>query len=153
MTERPSRRSRGERIFTAVIGFVFAFQFAIALSYPPDPRLFPLIVAGAGMLLAGAMEFGLGLGEETGEKLDSMSRRLLTLALVTPPLYALALWLVGYWVATIVAIPAIAVLLGYRRPIVIALVTAGVALAIGLLLPLVNVGLPKAALFGRHFVF
>lgn len=153
MTEKSGRRSRGERIFVAVIGLVFAFQFATALSYPPDPRLFPLIVAGAGMLLAGSMEFGIGLGDDVTEEPGAMSWRMLSLALVTPPLYALGLWLLGFWIATIIAIPTVAMLLGYRRPIVMALVTAGITLAIGLLFPLANVGLPKAALFGRHFGF
>lgn len=151
MAQGQIRRSTGERIFVSIIGLLFGLQFVLALSYPPDARLFPLIVCGVGFLLAVAMEFGMGLGEAIGEKLSPMSRRLLALALLAPPLYAAALWLFGFWIATAIADPAIAYLLGYRRPLVLVLVTASMTLTIGVLFPLVNVALPKAALFGRHF--
>jgi hypothetical protein len=54
----------------------------------------------------------------------------------------LGLWLFGYWIATIIAIPAVAFLLGYRRWHQVALVTVGITIALGVLFPLLNVPLP-----------
>ena len=145
--ERPSR---GERIFVAVIGVIFATQFVLALRYPSDPRLFPMLIAGAGALLAVAMECGVGLGGSAAAMHVPSARARLFLALVVPPFFAVMLWGLGFWIATLVAIPGIAWLLGYRRPLVIVLVTLAMAAAIGIVFPLVNVALPTGAIFPRH---
>ncbi len=147
------QRSQGERIFVAVIGFVFVVQFILALSYPSDPRLFPLLVTGVGILIAVAMEFGFGLGKPASEEPGALPPRLLAMALLAPPLYALCLWALGFWIATLAAIPIIAWLLDYRKRLILLLVTVGMALAIGVTFPLVNVVLPTGALFEPHALF
>jgi len=150
-------RSRGERVFAAIIGLVFVGQFCLAWPCPSDPRLFPMIVAIAGLLLMAAV-----LAQSRAKPLmlaaaSREERRRTALALLAPPLYALALWAFGFWVVSIVAIPLLSWLLGYRSRAGIVVGTAGVVLAVGLLFPLVNVALPKSALFsalfGPHFPF
>jgi Tripartite tricarboxylate transporter TctB family len=152
-----TRQGRGERIFAALIGAVFVLQFALALRYPADPRLFPLIVSAIGAALALAVVLGFGLGgeahgaeEEVPATVEAGTRRApFLLALTAPPAYGAALWLFGYWIATPVTIPVVAWLLGYRRVAVIAAVTSGVTLAIGILFPLVHVPLPAGLIFAR----
>lgn len=69
--------------------------------------------AGVGTLAAGAMMAPLGR------------------ALAAPPLHAVGLRLVGFWIATLVATPLLAVLLGYRNWSVLAAQTVRLALAVG----------------------
>jgi hypothetical protein len=54
--------------------------------------------------------------------------------------------LFGYWIATLVAIPVVSMLLGYRKRTVLVLVTAGVTAALGIVFPLLAVPLPKGML-------
>lgn len=132
----------GERVFAGVLGLVFAAQFLMALRYPPDPRLFPLIVSAVGVVLASALVFGAGLHDRFLGTPERLPPGRLILAIVAAPLFALGLWLFGYWIATIIAIPAVAFLLGYRRWHQVALVTVGITIALGVLFPLLNVPLP-----------
>ncbi|MGH6725428.1 MAG: tripartite tricarboxylate transporter TctB family protein [Pseudolabrys sp.] len=146
MNDRLSKGGVGERVFAGAIGIVFAGQFLMALRYPPDPRLFPLIVSAAGFLLAVVMLFGPGLHDRDLGAPESLTRRSLILILAVSPAYGVALWLFGYWISTIIAIPLIAWMLGYRRRSMLAIVTAAVAVALGVLFPLLEVPLPVGLL-------
>jgi hypothetical protein len=136
----------GERIFAGAIGLVFAGQFMMALRYPPDPQLFPLIVAAAGFILAGLLVLGVGLHDHAIGAPEPVPRDKLVLTLAVSPVYGAALWILGYWIATIITVPAIAWLLGYRNKTILAAVTIGVALALGVLFPLLGVYLPVGLL-------
>jgi putative tricarboxylic transport membrane protein len=150
MTGAAPRGGFGERVFAAVIGIVFAGQFILALRYPPDPRLFPLIIAGIGCVLTVLLVIGLGLHDAEHGAPARLARGKLILTLAVSPAYGLSLWLLGYWISTLIAIPLVAWQLGYRNRTVLALVTVGIALALGLTFPLVNVPLPRGFLFA-HF--
>ncbi|WP_233838928.1 tripartite tricarboxylate transporter TctB family protein [Paraburkholderia sp. ZP32-5] len=131
-----------------VIGLVFVIQFGLAMSYPADPRLFPLIVAAIGVRLAIATQIR-GREKKPPRAPEPIAPRRLALALIVPPLYGVVLWALGFWMATILAIPALSLLLGYRRYFLILLVTLGMALAVGLLFPVVNITVPQPALFAH----
>lgn len=146
MNDRLSRGGVGERVFAGAIGIVFAGQFLMALRYPPDPRLFPLIVSAIGFLLAIAMLFGPGLHDRELGAPELLSRFSVILTLAVSPAYGVALWLFGYWISTIIAIPLIAWMLGYRRRSILAIVTVGVAVSLGVLFPLLDVPLPVGLL-------
>lgn len=153
MPENATHSAGGGRLFAALIGIFFGVQFVLALGYPSDPRLFPLIVSAIGFFLAMALTLGFGFDEQDGEPTQQRpGRRQLELAILAPPAFGFGLWLLGFWLATLVAIPAIAYLLGYRNRAVIAAVTVGVALSIGVLFPLVHVPLPHGLIFGRSFL-
>jgi hypothetical protein len=152
MPENATHSTGGGRLFAALIAIFFAVQFVLALGYPSDPRLFPLIVSAIGFVLAMALTLGFGFGEQDGEPTQRAGRRQLELAILAPPAFGFGLWLLGFWLATLVAIPSIAWLLGYRNRTVIAAVTVGVALSIGVLFPLVHVSLPHGLIFGRSFL-
>jgi hypothetical protein len=148
MSQQHRHSALGERIFVGVIGLVFAIQFCLAMSYPADPRLFPLIVAAIGVGLAVATQIRRREKKAT-QTPEPIAPRRLALALIVPPLYGIVLWALGFWVATILAIPALSLLLGYRRYFLILLVTAGMTLAVGLLFPLVNITVPQPALLAH----
>lgn len=136
----------GERVFAGAIGIVFLGQFCMALRYPADPRLFPLMVAVAGGALAVALLAGFGLHDATLGPPEKLPRASLALTLSVSPVYGFCLWLFGYWIATLVAIPVISMLLGYRNLKILLLVTAGVTAALGIIFPLLAVPLPKGML-------
>lgn len=146
MSDNMVRPGVGERIFAAATGVVFAGQFLLALRYPSDPRLFPEIVSAAGFILAATLIIGPGLHDRILGAPEPIPRRQLVLALAVSPAYGLGLWVLGYWIASLITIPAIAWLLGYRNKPMLALVTAGAAVALGVLFPLLDVPLPKGIL-------
>lgn len=151
MHDKTTPSGAGERIFAGAIAVVFAGQFLMALRYPADPRLFPLIVSAAGFLMAVVLVCGPGLHDRILGAPEPVPRNKLLLALAVSPAYGLGLWVLGYWVATLIAIPVIAWLLGYRNKPMLALVTGCVTVALGVLFPLLDVPLPKGllpALFG-----
>ena len=146
MNNNSERIGSGERIFSFCTGAVFAAQFLMALRYPTDPRLFPLIVSGAGLFISVLLAFGAGLHDRLLGPPEPVSMNKLVLTLGVSPAYGLGLWVLGYWIATLITIPAIAWLLGYRHKAMLALVTACVAVALGVLFPLLDVPLPKGLL-------
>lgn len=146
MHDNTSRTGFGERIFAGSIGIIFAGQFLMALRYPSDPRLFPLIVSAAGFILAVTLVLGPGLHDHILGAPETAPRRQFALALAVSPAYGLGLWILGYWIATIITIPAIAWILGYRNKLILTFVTACVAVALGALFPLLDVPLPKSLL-------
>ena len=154
MTDTPDKkRSYGERVFTVAIGLIFLGQFCLAWSYPSDPRLFPMITACVGLILMAVILFQSRSRPLLLPVADRETRRRTVLALVAPPLFGLALWALGFWIVSIITIPLLSWLLGYRNRAGIAIGTAGVVLAVGLLFPLVNVALPRSALFGSYLPF
>jgi hypothetical protein len=141
----------GERLFACAIGFLFLAQFCMALRYPSDPRLFPLIVAIAGGALTVALLAGFGLHDATLGRPEKLPRARLALTLSVSPAYAFSLWIFGYWIATLIAIPLVSTLLGYRKRKALFWVTAATTSALGIIFPLLDVPLPKGmlrAIFG-----
>ncbi len=151
MSEKTSRAVIGERVFAGAIGLVFLAQFLMALRYPSDPRLFPLIVAGVGVLLSVAIVFGVGLHYADTDSPEPLSKPDLILALVVSPAYGFALWLFGYWIASGLAIPLLAWLLGYRNRSVLMTATMSVVVVLGVLFPLLDVPLPSGFLMQQLF--
>jgi Tripartite tricarboxylate transporter TctB family len=151
MSEKTSRAGVGERVFAGAIGLVFLVQFLMALRYPSDPRLFPLIVAGVGVLLSVAIVFGVGLHYADTDSPEPLSKPDLILALVVSPAYGFVLWLLGYWIASGIAIPLLAWLLGYRNRSVLMTSTISVVVVLGVLFPLLDVPLPSGFLMQQLF--
>ena len=146
MQQRTVEGGLGERIFAGVVGFIFLGQFFLALHYPPDPRLFPLIIAVIGMALCIALLAGMGLHDRELGSPERLPRASLVLTLLVSPVYGAVLWLFGYWLATLVAIPLIAMLLGYRSRGKLFLVSVATTIALGVLFPLLDVPLPVGLL-------
>ncbi|MGH7264694.1 MAG: tripartite tricarboxylate transporter TctB family protein [Candidatus Rokuibacteriota bacterium] len=107
--------ARGDVAVAVGLGAVFLVVVGLGVRYPRDARLFPLIIGSVGLGLAGLTLVSLlvdrGQGPTRGEPPAGRSR----VALGAAPAYAVFLWLAGFWIASLLAIPIFAALLGYRR--------------------------------------
>jgi hypothetical protein len=130
----------------SALGAYFAYQLVAASRYPPEPALFPRIVGAAGVVLAVAV-VARALTQRAAS--DGLEFRRAALAVAVPIGFGLALWLLGYWVASLAALVAFPLLLGFRRLGVLIATSAGVTLLFGVLLAYLQVRLPRGLLFDR----
>lgn len=139
----------------ALIAVLLAFFIAIvafAVSLPFDARLFPLVIGGAGILLA----LGVAVEQVQRRRADGASAALdeddtaapagwprYATALLSAPVFGLLFWLFGFVVASLAAMLLIPVLMGYsnlRRLVIVALISVAILAFVG---PrLLNVDLP-----------
>jgi hypothetical protein len=130
----------------STLGGYFLYQLIAAYRYPREPALFPQIVGVAGVLLSVSIVVRALIS--TPPQADRLEMRRVALAVAVPIIYGIALWLVGYWVASAAVLVAFPVLLGYRRVAVLLAVCAGVVVFFGVALSYLEVSLPKGLLFG-----
>jgi hypothetical protein len=134
----------------ALIALLLAFFLGIVLlatGIPFDARLFPLVIGSAGLLLVLAVGAGQWQRRRRGEiaapdEAEAGGARL-AIALCAAPVFGLLFWLVGFVVASLVAMLVLPPLLGYRdrkRLLPIAIVTVALLALIGPYL--LNVDLP-----------
>lgn len=100
---------------------IFGGQFLLALGYPEEPRLFPLIVGAAGIAMSLALLFGFGHTEQA--RAATASSPLPLVPVLAPVLFAAGLLILGFWVTLAVGIPVLVAALGERRPMVWTLAT------------------------------
>jgi hypothetical protein len=142
---------REEFALIALLLVFFVGILAFSYNTPFDARLFPLIIGGAGVLLA----LAIGVEEVLRRRADGASvlddndpaaqagwPRYAT-AVLAAPAFGLLFWLFGFVVASLAAMLLIPVLMGYpnrRQLVVVALVTVAI---LALICPyLLNVDLP-----------
>ena len=129
---------------SAVLAGVFLYQFVAALSYPPEPRLFPFYVCGIGFLLSLAILVAAVTPRLAHPaKSEPAPPRTLALAISSPIVYGIGLWLFGYWIASLAAVLAFPLLLGYRRIPTLIATTVVLIVGFGLILPLLSIHLPQ----------
>ena len=89
---------------------------------PAQARLFPRMIIGftAFVTLAMALRALWALRTDGGDSGWRMFENLgrWTIAVVALPLYVLGVSTIGYFTSTLIFIPALAIVLGYRRPVV-----------------------------------
>lgn len=110
---------------------IFAAEVAIALGYPRDPRLFPVIIGSAGVALCLLQIFDSAAapGPLPGSGEPATAREPLPwLPVATPIAFGAGLWLFGFWVTLGVGTPALISRLGERRPVVLIAATGGILL-------------------------
>ncbi len=129
----------------SALGAYFVYQLIAAYRYPREPALFPQIVGVAGVLLSASIVVRalISSPQEAGR----LELRRVALAVAVPIIYGIALWLLGYWVASAAVLVAFPVLLGYRRMALLLAVCAGVTVFFGVVLGYLEVTLPKGLLF------
>lgn len=103
---------------------VFGGQFVLALGYPEEPRLFPLIVGAFGIAMSLALLFGFGHTEQA--RAASASSPMPLVPLLAPVVFATGLLILGFWVTLALCVPALIALLGERRPMILAVATLAV---------------------------
>ncbi|HWD21658.1 MAG TPA: tripartite tricarboxylate transporter TctB family protein [Burkholderiales bacterium] len=140
-------RAWADVAMASALGAYFVYQLAAASRYPPEPALFPRIVGVAGVLLAVAVV--VRALAQTAAAGDRLELRRAALAVAAPVGFGLALWLLGYWVASLAALIAFPLLLGFRRMGALVATSAGVTLFFGVVLAYLQVRLPRGLLFER----
>jgi putative tricarboxylic transport membrane protein len=104
---------------------LFALVLIMALGYPPEARLFPLIVSTAGLafsvmlLVAQAAPGGTkDGGRDTSLPAGDGDGRRFGLALLSAPAFCLLVWLLGFYLAALLTLSLLPYALGYRHLVV-----------------------------------
>ena len=145
----------GSLVFAAVGFAIFAFVYAQTMSFSPEARAFPRFVAVIGMIGA-AIAFVQSLQavqaarrQRGGPSTDDTGPRRsdLLVSYLGPPLYGAMLLIFGFWIASAIFLAGLLVVLGERRPAMVALITAGTVGAIYLVFEVgFNIRLPGSLL-------
>jgi putative tricarboxylic transport membrane protein len=99
---------------------VFAVVIVVGRNYPPDARLFPTVVASLGLLLCaiflGASTLSPAYARRAADDREESAGdlRAFWVACITPPIYCLGIYLVGFHASTLIAMLVMPRLLGYR---------------------------------------
>lgn len=123
------------------LAVLFALVIVIGRQYPPDARLFPTVVSVLGLFLCAVFLAASVLNPTYARKnIDDMEEAAgdimhFWIACVSPPLYSIGIYVIGFHAATFIAMLVMPAVLGYpgwlRR--------AGIAFAVVLALHLVFV--------------
>ncbi|MBM3487857.1 MAG: hypothetical protein FJX67_14695 [Alphaproteobacteria bacterium] len=156
-----ARGARAEVTIALGLAAVFAVVVGTALGYPRDARLFPVIIGTGGLVLSLALAILALMGRNVaaaGTTPDMASEEAgagparFALAVLAAPVFGLLLWLVGFWIATAVAVYAIPWLMGYRHRLKLLLLALGTIAAHVVTFPLLlKVPLPVGEL-GEWFL-
>lgn len=136
---------------------VFGAVFAGSFLYPPDARLFPLMVSGAGLALVLVMTLAgeRSSGHGTHSDVDPVPRERLprlALAVLSAPAFCLLVWLIGFYLASIATLILLPFLLGYHRWLIIVPVAAAILVSLMLVFSYaMDMSLPEG-LLGRWFL-
>jgi putative tricarboxylic transport membrane protein len=127
MSDRPTARIVRPETLTAVAILIVAALFVIPTTeLPPLSALLPAAMVGSLMLLATAMLIAdqrrAASGERARPVTEAPRRALGALGLIVG--YAIAVDFVGFYPCTIVSVPLVAWLFGYRDPVRLAVATA-----------------------------
>jgi drug/metabolite transporter (DMT)-like permease len=136
----------------AVAGFILIF--IEAGSFGSEARLFPRLIALLGgisalVLLARTCFGALSVRSraKTAPAESSLGWRDYVISYVGPPLYAVVLYLAGFWIASIACLVSLMLLLGERRRLLILAITAGTLLTIYVVFDFgFNIRMPKGLL-------
>lgn len=146
--------ARGAALASAMALAGFFLVFIEAGSFSGEAQLFPRLIALMGgisafVLLAQTARGALFAGRrsETAGAGTSLSWRDFFISYVGPPLYAVVLYLVGFWIASVACLVSLMLLLGERRRFLILAITAGTLLTIYVVFDFgFNIRMPKGLL-------
>ena len=128
------------------LGAFFLFQLIASMRYPAEAALFPRIVGTIGLVFAISVGVAALRGRTAGDfKSDVLDPRIVRLAIAAPVVYAIALWVLGYWIASIGALILFPWLIGYRRPVLVIVSAILTTLFFAVLLHYMQVRLPMGA--------
>ena len=130
----------GSALVSAAALAAFLLIFIEAGNFGTGARLFPRLLGVVGGLSAAVV-----LAQSCLRALAERRRRDpragagafswhdVVISYVGPPIYALMLYALGFWIASIVCLSGLLLLLGERRPLMVATITAGTLLAVYLM--------------------
>lgn len=110
--------------------------FIVAGQFGSGAQLFPRLLAVVGAISAAVLlaQSCVQVRTQARQARDSRVRwRDIVISYIGPPVYAALLYLAGFWIASTLCLAGLLVLLGERRPAMVAALTAGTLLAIYLM--------------------
>ena len=129
----PYQHIVGTVVFAAVFFMIFAGVFWGASDFSPEARLFPRMIsivamASAAIICVQSAQKALvirrdpeGIRDETAH----LSWRDILISYAGPPLYCVAIALLGFWIASAIFLAGLLVMLGTRRPPVVLAIIVG----------------------------
>jgi hypothetical protein len=140
MPSEKSTHAFGTAFASAVALAGFLLILVEAGSFGVGARLFPRLLGMVGGLSAAAL-LGQSCMRILAQRRGPASRgargaldwRDVVISYIGPPAYAGLLYLLGFWIASVLGLAGLLVLLGERRPLVVLALTAGTLLAIYLM--------------------
>lgn len=151
MIDALRRYWREEFALAAVVAAFFAAVVLLAQAFPHDARLFPTIVGTVGFALS-CIVLGIALRARTrgGPPPDATEAEAaerpqrLPLAILSPVLFGLALWIFGFYVASFLAALIMPPLMGFPHRRLVLPFAAITVVATAILFPLVlDIALPR----------
>ena len=126
---RMTHPARGAGVALAA---VFLGMLVLAQGFPAEAALFPRIVAVAGLMLAGLLVAAPERHEAEIFHSGEAGERHPVLSLAAAPCFAVAVWLLGFYPASFLALLILPWLLGFRRPVLLLAIAVAAVVVIGL---------------------
>jgi hypothetical protein len=124
---RTPQNNTGSAVFAAICLMTFAGLFLEAGNYGPEAQLFPRLIALLAMGSAAITFVQSFQAARAGVRSAAESRvnwRDIQISYGGPPLYAVLIFVFGFWIASAVSLAGVLFILGVRRPVVVAAITA-----------------------------
>lgn len=132
----------------ALTGFLLIF--IEAGNFGTGARLFPRLLGVVGGISAAVVLAQSCLQARTGARDagdGALSWHNILISYIGPPVYAVMLYVLGFWIASILGLAGLLILLGERRPRMVLALTAGTLLAIYLMFEFsFGIQMPKGVL-------
>lgn len=147
----------GSALVSAAALAGFLAIFLASGSFGSAARLFPRLLAVIGGLSAAVVLVQSCLrviaerrgADAANAALPALNWHDIVISYIGPPLYALMMYLLGFWIASTVCLAGLLVLLGERRMWMVASITAGTLLAVYLMFEFsFGIRMPGGLLFG-----
>jgi hypothetical protein len=121
-----------------ILLFVFLLVLVVGRSYPSDAALFPSLVGSAGLVLGliflGSLVFDpLASHKHTADAEHSLGdRRSFWIALLASPVYSFSVFVIGFHVASFLAMVVMPLLLGFRHVLWLVLIALAMVIVLHL---------------------
>jgi hypothetical protein len=143
------------QIIDIALSAVFALVLLQALNFPPEARLFPMLVSIAGLMLVSLRLIKRADGDANAadgtivsdEPVEAHPPGRLALATLSAPVYSLMVWGIGFHAASLMMLIGFPYCLGYRRlPILVPMAFVFVAILTGIFSYAMDMNLPAGVL-------
>lgn len=151
----PAWLRRGDAALTVALLVLFAGMLGEAQRYPRDSRLFPTIVAAAGVAIALLLLVNFARGRvriPRGEEEGGEGAAPVWAAVLAPIAFGAVMWFLGFWIAAALACFLMPAAMGYRSLMRRTLLALGTLVVLYGLFPLaLDLPMPRGVLIDSLF--